>query len=255
MRTVPKEPYELDNLARLNAAEWQIAQLSRNPEYVFWGVGEDYMDMPHIDGGWNGSIIASDWSSFDIKEPNELNEIINFYFAIERDNVKCEHCDGTGHNPATKVISDGFYDFDHNGTRWCEKITDDEVDALWAHHRLHQFKTKPTANEVNTAEIKGFVHDGINRIILIETRAKRLGVYGHCEHCEGHGYIFTVPNARLELNLWIIHPRKGAARGVRIETIQEHELPEVLATLREAAQRNAERFSKLVDESLEKLGG
>src|SRR5689334_20599388 len=178
MRTVPKEQHELDDLARLNAAEWQIAQLSRNPEYVFWGVGEDYMEMPDKHDGWSGSLIYPDWISADCRHVDELNEVINFYFAVERDSVKCEYCDGTGHNPATKVISDSFYDFDNNGTRWCEKITDDEVDALWEHRRLHQFKTKPSATEVNKAEIKGFVHDGINRWILIETRAKRLGVYG-----------------------------------------------------------------------------
>lgn len=255
MRIVPNHPYELDELKALNAAPWQITQLHRNPDYTFWGVGEDYMDMPKEGGGWGSSIISPNWASFDIKKPNELNEIINFYFAIVRDSVECVHCVGSGYNPATKIISDTFYDHEGDGSkRWCEAITEDEVDALWEHHRLHQFKTKPTAVVVNFAEKKSFVHDGINRFLLIETRAKRLGVWGKCEHCGGNGYIFTAPAAHLELNLWLIHPRKGAARGIRIETIQEHELPEVLALLREAAQRNAKRFSKLGDDYHEQEG-
>jgi hypothetical protein len=36
-----------------------------------------------------------------------------------------------------------------------------------------------------------------------------------------------------------------ASRGVYIKNIEEHEVPEVLSYLKEAAERNANRFSKL----------
>lgn len=245
MRTVPDDKCDFEELERLNAADWQVVQLKRNPDYVFWGIGEDYMGMPDENKGWSGSLIYPTWN----KEENsvdELNVIANFYFELTRDSIECIHCDGSGHNPATKVISDTFYDHEGDGSkRWVDKITDDEVDALWEHKRLHQFKEKPTAREVNAREKTGSVHDGINRWILIETRAKRLCIWGDCEHCVGLGYIFTAPNARLVLNLWKLHPRKGAARGIRIDNILETDLPEVLEMLREAAKQNAERFSKL----------
>jgi hypothetical protein len=51
----------------------------------------------------------------------------------------------------------------------------------------------PFAEEVNEWEKKGGLHchDGINRSILIKTRAKRLGIWGLCRYpkCRGNGYI------------------------------------------------------------------
>lgn len=47
----------------------------------------------------------------------------------------------------------------------------------------------PTPEEVNAWENSGglFGHDCINRHILIEARAKRLGVWGCCPRCHGKG--------------------------------------------------------------------
>ena len=45
----------------------------------------------------------------------------------------------------------------------------------------------PTPVEVNEWNQRGMGHDGINRWILIETRAKRLGVYGKCPDCKEKG--------------------------------------------------------------------
>lgn len=50
--------------------------------------------------------------------------------------------------------------------------------------RLHT----PMADEVNAWNKKGCPgHDGFNRLILIEVRAKRLGVFGRCISCNGNG--------------------------------------------------------------------
>jgi hypothetical protein len=49
--------------------------------------------------------------------------------------------------------------------------------------RLHL----PSTHEVNQWNQRGFGHDTINRWILTETRAKRLGVWGLCPKCEGRG--------------------------------------------------------------------
>jgi hypothetical protein len=45
--------------------------------------------------------------------------------------------------------------------------------------------------------------------------------------------------------IWMLHPRKGCSRGVEVLEITESELPMVYAWLREAADRNAKRFTIL----------
>lgn len=149
-------------------------------------------------------------------------------------------------NPETRKIDDDWYDFGRNGTRWCDKITQDEVDALWKEGRLKpDFKEKPTAKQVNEWEKKTCGHDAINRCICIEQRAKRLGVFGYCSICEGKGYNYTEDKVRLGLQMWFIHPRKGASRGVFLKNIEKEEKDIVINYLKEAQKRNNERFSKL----------
>ena len=92
-----------------------------------------------------------------------------------------------------------------------------------------------------------FDHDAINRSILIKHKAKRFGVPVRCTECSGHGHVFTEPAAKLGLVLWVLHPRKGASRGVHIKNIEEKELPKVLAFLRAARDRNSDRFARLED--------
>jgi hypothetical protein len=65
-----------------------------------------------------------------------------------------------------------------------------------------------------------------------------------CAH-SGQGEVFTEPAAHLELTLWILHPRKGAARGVQIQRLTESDARAAIAWLKHAAARNAERFSKV----------
>jgi hypothetical protein len=126
-------------------------------------------------------------------------------------------------------------------------ITQDEVDALVAKNRLREFTRnghKPTALEVNSSS-NAMVHDAINRWICVETRARRLGVWGKCKECKGEGEGHLDATPILGLVLWLLHPRKGASRGVEIKSIKQEELPQVYAFLREAANRNANRFSKI----------
>jgi hypothetical protein len=214
------------------------------------------------DAGWRTPIFIDGWENMNI-ELDELNEVVNFYFQITREAKRCAACNETGYNPKTKRISDDFYDFENTGRRWCAKITQDEVEALQEHGRLRirgKKDGKPawvkkdglTAEEVNIANERGrpalgdYRHDGINRSILIEIRAKRMGVWGYCEKCEGHGYIFIEPTARMNLVLWLIHPRKGTGRGVEIKSIKREDLPAIKAFLAEAARRNADRFKGIM---------
>jgi len=238
--------YDREELEKMKAEPWMVEALSMNPGYVCWGPYEDYMWVDKSPG-WNARVINDTWKDFGPWRLDDLNEIVNFYFEIERENEECGACHGSGYNPATEKISNEWYAHTRtDGKRgWNESISQVEVDALWEAHRLRDFKEKPTAEQVNAWSKNGFGHDAINMWICVEARAKSLGVYGKCEICGGSGRLYTEPAAKLGLVLWIIHPRKGCSRGVHIKEIKKDEMPEVVAYLKAAAKRNADRFSGL----------
>lgn len=268
MRTYPKTEDQSD-VEILNAEQWQIDLLKLNPEYVFWGCFEDYMSDKK--GGWNSAVILNSWK--DHWGLDELNELVNFYFEIYRKNHECEKCEGSGLNQATKQLSDDWYDFAERGRRWDTKITDVEVEALMRSGRLRDVSKFrgyfdderntwvtwdgdkkvdcekpefPTAEAVNIwAGARGIGHDAINKWICVKARANHLGVYGSCDCCTD-GRVYDEPNAKVALQLWYLHPRKGCSRGVYIEDIKQEELPEIFDYLKEAATRNQERFSKVL---------
>lgn len=256
MRTVPTESDQKD-VERLNAEPWQLDLLALNPEYPFWGPHEE--NMVAKDGSWNAPIFVDSWANFEIVV-NDLNEVVNFYFAVERESSKCGSCDGTGYGPKAKKIADDYYDFANTGRRWVNRITLDEAQALvdaarlcrwdgqkWAHPAVVDDAFVALVNAAND-RAGGFgdmSHDAINRGILIEARCKRLGIELLCPACEGRGYVFTAPRAHVQLVLWLLHPRKGASRGVEIERIERSDLPAVFAFLKGAADRNAERFAEV----------
>lgn len=298
MRHYPEDDYDKEETARLNAEQWQLDLLKLNPSYVHWGPHEDYMWVKGE--GWHTPILRENWAAFDITL-NELNEVVNFYFSVERASKDCETCGGGGYHPDAQWVTDSFYshsspfkfktlgeqqlhaileNFGANfrslhGQRednfppeetlakygpefrafceemrqvkfWHDKATQDEVGALAEHGRLRDFGPHPTAEQVNAAEQgHGVGHDAINRGILCETRCKRFGVPYYCPDCKGHGDTFTEPAAHVSLTLWLLHPRKGASRGVEIERIERSELEQVFAFLRQARDRNAERFARI----------
>lgn len=258
MRTYPEDEYDLEDAKRMKAEQWQLDVLKLNPDYVYWGNYEDCMYTK--DAGWRSPIEYETFEEFvNSFGLDDLNEMVNFYFNINRESDKCTACDETGYNPATKRISDDWYDFERTGRRWDNKITQHEVNALIEKGRLRDFthtfisgegwkenepKSIPTAEEINLkANGKGLMHDAINRGICVQARAEREGVYGLCKHCEGHGYVFTQDYAKLGLQLWIIHPRKGASRGVYVKEVKQDDLQKAFSYLKEANERNNKRFS------------
>lgn len=100
-----------------------------------------------------------------------------------------------------------------------------------------------TAAEVNAAQSSMMGHDDINRWILTRTRIKRLGLPLRCDLCNGDGTVYTSPDAHVTLMLWMLVPRKGCSRGVEINNITQDDLSEVFTFLKDAADRNAARFS------------
>jgi len=121
-----------------------------------------------------------------------------------------------------------------NGGEWSAALTQDEADALWEGKRLGlQFTEKPTAEQVNLMAKSGpMFHDGINMSICCNQRCKRLGIPVPCTKCKGHSYVYTVPEPRLELVLWVLHPRKGCGRAVVVKSIKEEEVRLAMAFLK-----------------------
>ena len=262
MRSTPEDEYDRKELTKLNAEAWMLKLLELNPEYVHWGPHEDYMAKSN--SGWESPVLVETWKNFSW-DLGELNECVNFYFEIVRENEPCAACGTTGYNPKTRRISDDFYDFANTGRRWVDNITEDELKALQDQGRLSTYDRKEkrwipspiTVEQVNAAnrhggqKSLGMGHDAISRGILIKARATRLGVYGLCTSCEGDGFCYNEPSAHVQLILWMIHPRKGASRGVEIQLIEQDDLPSVFAWLKGASERNIERFAKAVAQAPE----
>lgn len=261
----------IEEQATLNATQWQIDLLARNPEYTCWGCFEDYMS--NEGSGWSSRQIHKTWADFGPWELDHYNEVVNFYFRLSREGHDCPACDGEGLNEATRKLGDDWYDFNETGRKWCHDLTEIEVEALLKAGRLTEFfygycdsesgvwyvwqdgekmevpaPTPPSAAEVNKRYKTGFGHDAINRCICVKARAKHLGIWGDCPNCEGERTIYDAPAAHVSLQLWVLHPRKGCSRGVYIENIEEHEVSAVLKFLQEAAQRNADRFKGIMNE-------
>lgn len=263
----------------LEATPFQLSMLKNNPPYTSWGNFED--SMSNKDRGWCSPVEIN--SPDELFGLDEMNELVNFYFELTRDNRECPHCEGSAANPATKAINEAWYSFDKvqwkqiddgrriNEAAWQYKLTEVEVEALAKEGRLWDFIPRkkyrwnkaidswtendhddwiaceqpeyPTPEAVNEWAINGMGHDSINRWICVEARAKHLGVYGECGHCDdGRQY---EGHCKLNLQMWMIHPRKGAARGVYLHDIKEAGVPRVIAYLKQAGERNANRFSNL----------
>ena len=162
-----------------------------------------------------------------------LNKVWEGYICPYRPPKRCIDCDGSGYNKETKQIADDFYSYSSSsGKGWCNEITQDEVEVLVKEDRLWNFTRRPineeqrevirklkeekghgywlpfyngympTAKEVNEWNEQGIGHDGINRMYLIRARAKRLGVYGHCQQCEGEGEIYLNEKFKKLWNEW-----------------------------------------------------
>jgi hypothetical protein len=257
MNTYPDSDSQRAELKRLAAEPWMVELLKLNPAYTGWAPGDDCM-LAADQHGWTGGLSYPLWALFDVVL-DDLNECIHFHFEIMRAEKRCPTCDGCGYNPETRVIYEDFYGHERSGSRWCCAITPGEASVLRAEHRVgggwsrekqewmpDERSDEQLARDCNEAQRTGFMHDGCNHHILTKARATRLGVYGLCPQCEGHGSVFVEPKAHLGLVLWIIHPRKGASRGVEIKRINQSDLPSVFSWLAEAARRNAARFEKVV---------
>ena len=191
----------------------------------------------------------------------------------------CKLCDGSGLNKETKKLSDDWYT--HSRTDglegWGKHLDQDDVQALLDAGRLWDFtrvpktlkqveivKKKiaeggnswlpkdngyiPTADEVNKWARTGMGHDSGNQWICVEARAKRLGVYGECSLCKGHGEYFCDNKYR---KLWEdfswIEPPTGRGYQLWENTSEGSPITPVFKTLDELcawAEDNATIFGR-----------
>lgn len=241
MKTYPSEQEDWDYLKKLNAQQWMVELLKANPSYVHWAPWDDYMHKK-ADNQWESPISIPNWKEFSIKL-NDYNEVVHFYFEIVRDGHDCPGCNGMGMNKGTMELHENFYGNLDPSQRWCESLTQDEMQVLKEHSRI---PPDTTLDQINTCKNWGGIkHDCLNHWLLTETRAKRLGVYGKCPDCSGEEVIYDEDEAHVRLVLWLLHPRKGAARGIRIERLEREDLPVAIEYLYHAKQRSVERFSGL----------
>jgi len=139
---------------------------------------------------------------------------------------------------------------------WRDKLDQSDVDALVAEGRLGihadgKWTHVPRiAADVNAEQHKGGIsgHDAINQHIVVGHRTQKYGIPRDCPDCNGTASIYTEEKGYLSLVLWMIHPRKGASRGIEVNRIQQEDLKGICKFLREGAQRNEERFRKVMEQ-------
>lgn len=282
MRYYPniKDEWDRDELKRLNAATWQLDLLKMNPPYCGWGPHEDYMIVKGE--GWNSPKTFASWKAFGPWGLDDLNEVANFYFTVERDSKQCETCGGNGYHPDGQWITESFYRHSSPFTHQTEREM--QARAIMesfgsSSNDLHGRGNYPSAetlakygpafkefceemrvlgswgDRITDDEQKALKdagrsgdgpmgHDAINRGILVKARCERLGVPTTCDTCDGHGTVFTAEAAHVNVVLWVLHPRKGCSRGIEVRLAQD-DVPAVFDYLTAAAKRNADRFSGL----------
>lgn len=119
---------------------------------------------------------------------------------------------------------------------WHSNVTQDEVEALVAADRLWDLTRTwtrgegwqpradghvPTAAEVNHWNQHSMGHDAINRSILVQARATRLGVYGFCPVCSGEASIYPDEATKAEAEAWEPTPVPSGEWWQVWETVSE----------------------------------
>ena len=113
MKYYPNE-YDKEELRKLNVEPWMVELLKLNPGYLSWGPYEDY--MADKESQWGSRVVYESWQDFGPWKLDDLNEVVNFYFYLERDSTECLQCDGSGYNYKTNKLRDDWYSF--NTTEW-----------------------------------------------------------------------------------------------------------------------------------------
>lgn len=206
-----------EDLVKWNTPEWMVQLVRKNPSYTGWGPHEDYMWRDNA--GWESRWLMDGWEGEGPISLDCYNEVVNFYFFVNRDSEQCTACKGTAYS------SDAHNIMMHT---WRNGLTQEELGDQ------HSVDYILSASHVSST----ILHK------IAKARCARKGLPFLCTTCE-EGRVYTEDGCHLGLVLWVLHPRKGCSKGVEIKRISEEQVPVVLRFLREAATRNTERFSRL----------
>lgn len=279
MRSYDKnDEYDRNEAEEIGATSWMLDALEMNEGYVHWGGGlreitmtwSDFAKSPWVDGLNEPVLFAfevhrpakdcdtcgSDWPG---EHPDASWVVKSFYHHSSPFTLSS----GPSQAFFRKYPSPAFREFVDSMRRaalddrfWQDKITPDEFEALRAKNRLHAFTLPPDVSAGEGAALvnaqackRGCMgHDGINRAILTQCRLERFGLPLKCPTCDGRGFLYTEPQAQLNLMLWVLHPRLDTATSLRVTSITQADLPSVYAFLRQLADRHASRFAKVPKE-------
>ena len=140
--------------------------------------------------------------------------------------VPCVACAGSGYSPEYKRLQDEWYGWDRpRGYAWQYNLSQEDVDALVAERRLHDFThtftpgigwqpkdphCQPTADEVNDWSRHSLGHDGINCYIVVKAKLARLGLPWACPACHGAGEFWQTPEIEAAAEAWTgVDPPSG----------------------------------------------
>ena len=222
--------------------EWELDEMNECVNFYF-EINRDSKDCPtcagtgyHPDAQWVTESFYSHSSPFKAQTAQEAQSVMLVAsFGDKRP--------ATTHGYGTFPDEETLNRYEPAFRQFCDEMR--RSGAGWGEMPLHEAEITALRDAGRDGD-GPFGHDAINRSILCRARCERFGIPVSCPDCGGHGYIYTEPHAHLSLVLWMIHPRKGASRGVEIGRLQQADMPHALGFLAEAANRNVTRFTGAV---------
>lgn len=222
MQFDPNDEWDVDYVKKIGAEPWMLDALAINPSYCGWHPGDDYMlgsARPGEHGGFGHAIKIKSWGEFTFPL-DEMNVFADFHFNVHADETCCTACNSSGYSEVARAVIGSLVGV------LLRTLSPEEQAAV-----------RKVSLAADSEAISSSGRDAVARM--------RLGAAIHCADCEGSG-VSSFNNTRLQLELWVLHPRKGASRGVIIDRIEKHEVKEACDFLRKAAEANAQRFTRAI---------
>lgn len=139
-------------------------------------------------------------------------------------------------------------------SRWSHHLDSDDVAALLKANRLWDFRGKgctPTPKEVDEWSISTFGHDSMNCWIVVEEKAKRLGIPYTCDACQGEGSVWDSSENQATAEAWESSEPPTGEGWQMWETVSEGSpVTPVFATAEELVNHlvTVEKYSRLAAE-------
>lgn len=196
----------------------------------------------HPDAQWVTESWYGHTSPFRFQTDGERNAARVMAQFNDGESLRQHGCHRHGSYPAEEVLSKYGTEF----REFCKIVSTTQADG-WGKHPLTEDEIQALVDAGRDPEGMGRLgHDAINKSIVCRRRCERMGLPYLCPNCDGDGTVFVEDHCHVNLVLWWLHPRKGCSRGIEIKNIMEDDISAAYEFLARAAQRNADRFSKVV---------